>query len=100
MSENRTRREFLQGTLAAVSVAGMTHAKASGATASFFQEDGIDKEVFEEPPYSWGTNWGETVDLCAPGSTTIITTNNGSRSDYSNDFGGTSAAAAFVSGTA
>ena len=72
----------------------------SVGASSRIQDAGLDIEVFEEYSQSWGTNWGSTVDLCAPGSTTILTTSNESTIAYTNRFGGTSASTPFVSGTA
>jgi len=43
--------------------------------SSIFQIDGIDMEVANECPYGWGTNYGTTVDVCAPGSMAVTTTN-------------------------
>ena len=47
----------------------------SVGASSIFTVDGLDKEVYEECPYGWGTNWGTTVDICAPGSSAVTTTN-------------------------
>jgi len=70
----------------------------SVAASSFFQEAGLDLEV-STLNHSWGTNWGDTVDLCAPGDF-IYTTSSTSPTDFIPDFGGTSAATPFVSGAA
>jgi parallel beta-helix repeat protein len=74
----------------------------SVGASSRLQEGGLDIEVFEEnpAPANWGTNWGVTVDLCAPGSLSIYTTDKDSTTDFRFDFGGTSASTPFVSGTA
>jgi len=69
-----------------------------GASSSL-QEDGIDIEVNTDETGYWGTNWGSTVDLCAPGIS-IYTTDYQTSSSYRSDFGGTSAATPFVSGAA
>lgn len=68
--------------------------------SSRLRNDGLDVEVFEEDSANWGTNWGDTVDLCAPGSLSICTTDKDSANDYYFSFGGTSAATPFVAGTA
>jgi formylglycine-generating enzyme required for sulfatase activity/subtilisin family serine protease len=59
-----------------------------------------DKEVYEEDGFMWGTNWGYSVDFCAPGSLSIYTAGKDAANDYETSFGGTSASCAFVSGLA
>jgi subtilisin family serine protease len=78
------------------------NACVSVGASSRMQEGGLDVEVFEEDPepWDWGTNWGHTVDLCAPGSLSIYTTDNTSTTAFTETFGGTSASTPFVSGTA
>jgi formylglycine-generating enzyme required for sulfatase activity/subtilisin family serine protease len=62
--------------------------------------DHKDCEVIDEEMELWGTNWGDTVDLCAPGTRTIYTTGADSPDDIEFYFGGTSASCAFTSGLA
>jgi len=74
----------------------------SVGASSRIREGGLDIEVADTETGGWGTNWGSTVDLCAPGIG-IATTDNFSTTSYTPDddlFGGTSAATPFVSGTA
>ena len=47
----------------------------SVGASSIIQVDGLDKEVTGECPFGWGTNYGYTVDVCAPGTLAITTTN-------------------------
>ncbi|MBU1023562.1 S8 family serine peptidase [bacterium] len=83
------------------------------AASSIQTQDGKCKEVYNECPYGWGTNWGTVVDVCAPGSSYVTTTNipwntmYGSPDAncpfscsnwYCDHFGGTSAATPHVSG--
>jgi len=68
-----------------------------GASSSL-QNAGLDREVIDEDSIHWGTNWGATVDLCAPGSLSIYTTSRTGSNAYNQYFGGTSASCAFVSG--
>jgi subtilisin family serine protease len=60
----------------------------------------MDKEVTLFEAETWGTNWGDTVDLCAPGTKSIYTTSNASPTSFMASFGGTSAATCFVAGAA
>ncbi|MFH1514023.1 MAG: S8 family serine peptidase [bacterium] len=85
---------------------------AVGAS-SIFQDGGLDKEVANECPNGWGTNWGLEVEVCAPGSMSVTTTNLPWNIMYDYDdpacpvdcptwycdhFGGTSAATPHVTG--
>jgi hypothetical protein len=73
----------------------------SVGASSRLQDAGLDKEVDTFETFGvWGTNWGDTVDICAPGSTSIYTTDNGSPIDFASNFGMTSASTPFVSGAA
>lgn len=82
--------------------------------SSILTEDGKCREVENECP-GWGTNWGTVVDVCAPGSSYVTTTNIPWNIMYDNPdpecpwvcngwycphFGGTSAATPHVSGLA
>jgi subtilisin family serine protease len=60
----------------------------------------MDKEVILAEEETWGTNWGDTVDLCAPGTKSIYTTSSVSTTHFVTSFGGTSAATCFVAGAA
>ena len=58
-----------------------------------------------EPKWWWGSNFGDTVDICAPGqgnvgsnSDSILTLDRDSDTDWTNSFNGTSAATPHVSG--
>lgn len=64
----------------------------------FFNQ--MDKEVTLLEAETWGSNWGDTVDLCAPGTKSIYTTSNVSTTHFVTSFGGTSAATCFVTGAA
>ena len=85
------------------------------AASSIETQDGKCKEVFNECPYGWGSNWGTVVDVCAPGSSHVTTTNipwnimYGSPDPncpfsctgwYCDHFGGTSASTPHVAGLA
>jgi len=70
-----------------------------GASSSILVQ-GFDRDVYQEDSYNWGTNWGTSVDLCAPGSLSIYTLAHSSSTAYNPNFGGTSASCAFVSGLA
>ena len=60
-----------------------------------------------KPKWWWGSNYGSTVDICAPGqgdvgahSDSILTLGNSNNSEYINTFNGTSAATPHVAGLA
>ncbi len=92
----------------------LTEFMSIGAS-SIFTEDDKCKEVYNECPRGWGSNWGTVVDVCAPGSMYVTTTNIPWNIMYDNPdpecpfvcdgwycphFGGTSAASPHVSGLA
>ena len=70
----------------------------SVGASSRTQESDLDIEVNDSGTGSWGTNWGNTVDVCAPG-TNVWTTDKYPTMPYY-DFGGTSASTPFISGAA
>ena len=64
-----------------------------------------DDERVTQPKWGWGSNFGDTVDLCAPGqgdvgasNDSILTLDRDSDSDWTNSFNGTSSATPHVAG--